>query len=146
MNGSSDLKVSTALDYASGTAAREGAGLDMSLFQGVMMIVKAAAVAAGATYTIKAQQSDDDGVADGYSDLLGTSQTIAADDDDQIFIIDLIKPIKRYVRLYVSKDGANTCAESAVYVQYDARELPVTQTVADEVTYERHIEPAEGTA
>ena len=146
MNGSSDLKVSTALDYATGTAAREGAGLDMSLFQGVMMIVKVIAVGAGATYTIKAQQSDDDGSADAYSDLEGTSQTIADSDDDQIFIIDLVKPIKRYVRLYVSKDGANTCSEAAVYVQYDARELPVTQTVADEVTYERHIEPSEGTA
>ena len=146
MNGSSDLKVSTALDYATGTAAREGAGLDMSLFQGVMMIVKVIAVGAGATYTIKAQQSDDDAATDAYSDLEGTSQTIADSDDDQIFIIDLVKPIKRYVRLYVSKDGANTCSEAAVYVQYDARELPVTQTVADEVTYERHIEPSEGTA
>ena len=146
MNGSSDLKVSTALDYATGTAAREGAGLDMSLFQGVMMIVKVIAVGAGATYTIKAQQSDDDGSTDAYSDLEDTSQTIADSDDDQIFIIDLVKPIKRYVRLYVSKDGANTCSEAAVYVQYDARELPVTQTVADEVTYERHIEPSEGTA
>ena len=68
MNGSSDLKVSTALDYATGTAAREGAGLDMSLFQGVMMIVKVIAVGAGATYTIKAQQSDDDGSANAYSD------------------------------------------------------------------------------
>jgi len=146
MNGSASLKVSTALDYASGTADREGAGLDMRDFEGVLMIVKCAAVHNSATYSIKAQQSSDDNSTDTYADLLGTSITIAGSDDDQIFIIDLVKPLERYVRLYVDKDTSNACAESAIYVQYGARAEPVTQTVTDEVTYEMHISPAEGTA
>jgi hypothetical protein len=145
-NLSAAAKVTTALDYASANADRDGAGLDMSGFEGVLMVVKFAAIAAGAVTSIKAQQSDDDGVADAYSDLLGSKIDVAADDDNQIFIIDLVKPRKRFVRLVVDKDAANVTAESALYIQYGAHKKPVVQTVADEVTYERHVSPDEGVA
>ncbi len=148
MDLSSTVKVSTALDFLAASAAvdRNGAGLDMAGFEGVMMVVKFAAIAAGAATTIKMQQSDDNGVADGYSDLEGTGIAIAADDDDQVFIIDLVKPQKRWVRVVVDKDAANATNECALYLQYDARDLPVVQTVANEVTFERHVSPAEGVA
>ena len=148
MDLSSNVKVSTALDFLAAAAAvdRDGAGLDMAGFDGVLMVVKMADIAAGAVTTIKAQQSDDNGVADGYSDLEGTGIAIADDDDNQVFIIDLVKPTKRWVRVVVDKDAANATNECALYLQYDARNLPVEQAVADEVTYERHISPAEGVA
>ena len=144
-HGAYDLKVTTALDYASGTADRTGTILDMKGFEGVLMIVKVAAVAAGGTNSIKAQSGAASNLSDA-ADLAGTAQAIADDDDNQIFIIDLVKPIERYVRLYVDKDTTNACAESAVYVQYGARSKPVVQTVTDAVTYEVHVSPAEGTA
>lgn len=144
-NASSEIKISTALDYASGTASRNGAILDMKGFEGVMIVAKMATIAQGAVTTIKAQQGAAANMSDA-ADLLGTSISIADDDDDQIFILDLVKPRERYVRVVVGKDGANAVAESVTYVQYGAREKPVVQTVADEVTYERHISPAEGTA
>ena len=145
MNASSGMKVSTALDYASGSADRNGAILDMKGFENVMVVCKLAAIAGGAATTIKMQQ--DTAVGGGtMADLEGSGQSIAADDDNQIFIIDLIKPQERYVRVVMDKDGANACAESIVYIQYNPREKPVTQTVADEVTYERLISPDEGTA
>lgn len=144
-NLSASVKVSTALDYASANATRNGAILDMAGFEGVMVIVKFAVIAAGAATVVKMQQ--DTAVGGGtMADLLGTGITVADDDDDQVFIIDLVKPIERYVRVVVTKDGANASAESAVYVQYGARVEPVTQTVTDKVTYERHVAPAEGTA
>lgn len=141
-----EAKISTALDYAEGSADREGASLDMKGFGAAAIIVKFAAIAGSAATTIKAQQSSDAGVADGWSDLEGTSQTIADDDDDQVFIIDLINPTKRYVRLYVDKDAAHNTAETALYMQYQPMVIPVVQTVASEVTYEAHASPAEGTA
>jgi hypothetical protein len=144
-NLSAAAKVTTALDYASANADRTGAILDMKGFEGVMMVVKFATIAGGAATSIKAQQ--DDAVGGGtMADLEGTAQTVADNDDDQIFIIDLVKPRKRYVRLYIDKDGANATAESAIYIQYGAREEPVVQTVTNAVTYERHVSPAEGTA
>lgn len=145
MNASKNLKVSSALDYASGTADREGAALDMQGFDGVLMIVKFAAIAAGGTNSIKAQQGAVSTLSDA-ADLLGTAQAVADDDDNQIYIIDVYRPQERYVRLYVDKDTSNACAESAIYVQYGAKDLPVVQTVANAVTYELHVSPAEGTA
>ncbi len=146
MNLSKESKIVTALDYASGTASRNGAACDMQGFEAVAMIVKFATIAVGATTSIKAQQSSDNGSADAYSDLEGTGQTVAADDDNQVFVIDLVRPTKRYVRLVVTKDGANAAAESAIYLLYGAKDLPVTMNVTDEVTAETHVSPAEGTA
>jgi hypothetical protein len=140
-----EFKFTSALDYASGSADREGAILDMAGFRGVLMLVKFATIANGAVTSIKAQQDTD--VAGGtMADLEGTAQTIAADDDNQIFIIDLYEPAERYVRLVIDKDAANATAESAVYIQYGASQRPQTVTVTDKVTYERHMTPAEGTA
>ncbi len=145
MNLGKDVKITTALDYASGTADRNGSTLDMQNFEGVLMIVKFATIAAGATTSIKAQQGAASDLSDA-ADLEGTGIAVAADDDNQVFIIDLYRPRERYVRLVVDKDGSNAVAESAIYVQYGPRKKPVTQNVADAVTYELHVSPAEGTA
>jgi hypothetical protein len=140
-----DVKISSALAYASGTASRNGTTLDMMDWEGVLMICTCAAIGAGATYTIKAQSGDNSGLSDA-ADLTGTSITMADDDDDQLFVIDLHRPLERYVRCVVSKDGANTCAESVVYVQYGGNKLPFDNSQTDAVTYEAHTTPAEGTA
>lgn len=144
-NLSSEVKITTALDYAEANADRSGAVLDMSGWEGVLMVVKFAAIAGGAVTSIKAQQDTAVGMG-GAADLLGTGITVADNDDDQIFIIDLVKPEERYVRLVIDKDAANNTAESAIYIQYGARVEPTTLTLADEVTYERHVSPIEGTA
>lgn len=139
-----NIKVTSALDYASGTAARNGATLDMKGYEGVLMVVKCATIAAGAVGDIHAEQGADSGLSDA-ADLAGTAIPIAADDDNQIFIIDLCKPKERYVRVVVTKDGANAAAESAVYYQYGAKKYPIDNNVADLVTVETHIGPSEGT-
>ena len=145
MNLSANGKVTTALDYVSGSADRNGVTLDMLGFEGVLMIVKFAAIATGAVTHIKAQQGAASNLSDA-ADLAGTRQNVADDDDNQIFMIDLFKPTERYVRLVVDKDATNAVAESAVYVQYGAHKLPVSNNVMDAVTTELHVSPVEGTA
>jgi hypothetical protein len=142
---SQEVQIRTALDYASAAVVRNGAVFDTSGFEGVLMVVKFAAVAAAGVFTIKAQQDSAVGMG-AAADLAGTLQTVANDDDEQIFIIDVFQPRERYVRVVVGKDATNVSAEMALYIGYGARSLPVTQTLADEVTYELHISPAEGTA
>lgn len=142
---STALKVSSALDYASAATDRTGTALDMSGYQGVLMIVKFATIATGATTSIKAQ-CDDNAAFASAQDIAGTAQTVAADDDNQIFVIDLQNVPERYVRIYVDKDTSNATAESAVYVQYGPDSRPVTNTATDAVTIEQHVWPAVGTA
>jgi hypothetical protein len=138
-------QVKKALAYASGTADRTGAIIDMSGYDGILMIVNVIAVGTGATYSIKAQE--DDAVGGGtMADLIGTGIVIADSDDDQVFYIDIYKPLKRYIRLYVDKDASNTCSEAASYILYGAHVAPTAGNVTDEVTGELHISPVAGTA
>lgn len=145
INASSELQVRTALDYASGTADRNGEVFDSAGFEGVLMIVKFATIAAGGVNSILAQQGAAANLSDA-ANLEGTRISVADDDDNQVFVRDIVKPRERYLRVVIDKDATHACAESAIYIGYGARVAPVVQTLTDEVTYEKHISPAEGTA
>lgn len=143
--GITDVKVDTALDLVAAAATdRTGAVIDMTGYRGVLMCVKFGVIDATAVTSIKAQQGATANLADA-ADLEGTGIAVAADDDNQVFIIDLYEPVERYVRVFVDKDTGNT-QEMAWYVRYGARHRPTVNTVTDAVTYERHMSPAEGTA
>lgn len=145
--GITDLKIDTALDIAAAAAAdRSGEVIDMDGWRGVLMCVKFGTIAAGAVTSIKAQQDSASAFNVDPKDLEGTAIAVAADDGDQMFILDIYEPTDRYVRVVVDKDGTNATQETAWYVRYGARFRPTANTVADEVTYERHQSPAEGTA
>ena len=84
----------TALDHAEGSADRNGAIYDTKGYESVLMVVKFGDIAAGAVTSIKAQSGAASDMSDA-ADLLGTGISVAADDDNQIFIIDLVKPRER---------------------------------------------------
>lgn len=136
IDGIYDLKFTSGLAYASGTADRNGATLDMAGYDGVIIKVKMATIAAGAVTTFKAQYGDESDLSDA-ADISGASISIAADDDDQMFLIDIKRPTKRYIRGVMDKDASNATAEVMDYIQYNARNRPVTNTVTDAVTTDR---------
>ena len=138
-----NVKVTSALDYTSGSADRNGATLDMKEFEGVLVVVKFAAIATNATTSIKMQSGDASDMSDA-ADLTGTSVSVADDDDDEVKYLDLYQPRERYVRVVVDKDASNVTAESAVYIQYGSKSGPTTQPTG--VEGEAHQSPAEGTA
>lgn len=141
------VKVSQAITPTAGAAGQtaiEGTTLDMAGYEGVLMICTFGAITGGAVTSIKAQQDTASGMGTA-ADLLGTAQTVADDDDGQIFVIDVFKPRERYVRLYVSRGTQNAVVASAEYIQYGARTIPVT-SASSTVNVESHVGPAEGTA
>lgn len=146
MNLAKNTKVSIAVAPASGVAGTSdinGATLDMSGFEGVLMVVTFGAITGSAVTSIKAQQGADSGLSDA-ADLAGTAQTIADTDDEKTFYIDLHKPQERYVRLVVDRGTQNAVVASAHYIQYGAHTMPTTH--GTNVSGETHISPAEGTA
>lgn len=145
MNLSKSTTVRTALDHAEASADRNGEVFDMQGFEGVMMVVKFGDIAGSAVTSIKAQQGEESNLSDG-ADLEGTKQTVADDDDNQIFIIDLYRPKERYVRVVVDKDASHNTEEMAFYIGYGPRKEPTEMALADEVNYELHVSPDEGTA
>lgn len=140
------VKISSAVTPtagAAGTTDIEGTTLDMSGFEGVLMIVRMGAITGSAVTSIKAQQGALSNMTDA-ADLEGTSQTIADDDDDQTFYIDMYRPTERYVRLYVDRGTQNAVVASAEYIQYGPRKAVTTH--GSNVSGEAHAGPAEGTA
>lgn len=146
MNLSKEVKLSSAITPAAGAAGTtdiQGTTLDMSGFEGVLIVVRMGTITAGAATSIKAQQGDASDLSDA-ADLADTAQTIADDADEKTFYIDLTRPTKRYVRLYVDRATQNAVVASAHYVQYGTREAPVTH--GTNVSGELHVSPDEGTA
>ncbi len=144
MNLGKDVKITKCLAYVSGTAARDGATLDMLGYDGVLAIMTCAAIAGSAAGDIHFETATDSGFSGG-TDLLGTKIAVADDDDDEIFVAELNKPLERYVRAVVTKNAAQAQAESVLYIQYKGVKRPEINTVADLVTYELNISPARGT-
>lgn len=138
------VKVSTALDYSSASTVLAGEAIDMSGYQGCLIIVKMATIDATAVTSIKAQ-TDTAAAFASPQDITGSSLSIAADDDNQIFILDVKNPPERYLRVYLTR-GTAAAACSAIYVQYGPGAMPQTNDVTDEVTTETHIWAAVGTA
>ena len=146
MNLSKNTKISQAIAPSAGVAGStdlNGAVLDMSGFDGVLMIVTFGVITGSAVTAIKAQQ--DTAVAMGTAaDLLGTGQTVADTDDDGVFYIDLYKPLERYVRVVVERATQNAVVSSAQYIQYRGAKPPASHGSA--VSGELHVSPIEGTA
>ena len=139
-------KTTIAITPANGVAATSdinGVTLDMQGFEGVKVFVTFGVITSGAATSIKMQQDSASGMGTAQ-DLLGTSQTIADDDDEKTFYIDLVKPEKRYVRVVVPRATQNAVIASATYEQYRARKVPTTH--GTNVSGETHISPIEGTA
>ena len=128
---------------AAGQTGINGANLDMQGYEGAVAIIEMGTLAATAVTSIKWQQSDTTTSAD-FSDLEGTGIDIADDADDEIFVSELYRPAKRYVRIVVARATANAAVRAATYIQYKARSAPVTQ--GTDVTTELSVGPAEGTA
>ncbi len=128
---------------AAGQTAINGAMVDMQGYEGVVAVVEMGTIASTAVTSIKWQQSDTTTAAD-FSDLEGTGLAIADDAGDEIFVSELYKPTKRYVRVVVARATANAALRAATYVQYKPRVAPVSQ--GTNVGGEIHVGPAEGTA
>jgi len=93
---------------------------------------------------MKAQQSDDDGSSDAYSDLLG-SQTIPGASDEDVWI-EVFRPTKRYLKV-IATPGTSSTVESIWALLYGARDTNnVTNQVTGTIIGTQLISPAEGTA
>lgn len=127
-----------------GTSAVESAGVDMDQsggFGGVMFITSVGTPASN--NTVNAQASDDDGSADDYGDITGTSVTSGSSDEE--VYVDVKHPPKRWVRLEAAR-GTSTTLESIWAILYDPRSEPVDNTTSGTIAGEAHLAPAEGTA
>ena len=120
--------------------------IDMQGYRGCLVMVHYGTLTTGHVTLAKMQQSDDDGVSDGYSDIANSATTaLANDDDDEMDIIDIYKPGKRYLKCVVDRGTQNAVVDAITVIKYDPINVPVTQS-ADIHEVVSLLTPAEGTA
>ena len=147
MNLSKHGKVTRVMvGVAAGQATNNGDSVDMKGFDSVTFIALIGAIVATGTVTFKVQQSSDDGVADGFSDLEGTAISYMADDDNKMAVLEINCPLKRYVRPVLITATANGTIDGVVAIQTKPSAEPVTHDASTVLAAEFHHAPAEGTA
>lgn len=128
---------------AAGTSDIDSDSVDMTDFETVMFFTTFGTITSGAATSIRIGQSADDVT---FNDLLGSSVTVADDDDNQIFYSEIYRPLDQHVRMTVKRATQNAVIGEMYALQGGAKSLPVTNTVTDKATGELHLTPAEGTA
>jgi len=143
---SEDVRVLKVKDASvAGQTAINSDAVDVSGYEGCMFVVNAEAITAGGAQSIKVQQDAASNMASA-ADLAGTSVTIADDDDNQLFYVDVKRPRERYLRLVVSRATQNSAFGPIYAILYGPRKKPVANNVTDTMTGEKYEGPAEGTA
>lgn len=131
---------------AAGTTDIECSSVDMQGFGAVTFCALFGAITANAVTSVKAQQSSDNGSADDWSDLEGTSISVADDADNKVVVLEVANPRKRYVRCVVDRGTQNAVVDGVLAIQTCADVEPVTHDSTTVVNSEFHHAPAEGTA
>ncbi|HWL09556.1 MAG TPA: hypothetical protein VNQ76_14195 [Planctomicrobium sp.] len=112
---------------AAGTTPQNGTGLSMEGYQGVMFVAAFGALTATQVTSLKAQQSSDNGSADDYTDIQGSStQALADADGNKLLVLDILQPSKLYVRPVVGRGTANAVIDGVFAIRYKSRVIPTT--------------------
>ncbi len=104
-------------------------GASGNKFHSVTFVALIGTITATAVTGLKLQQSDDDGSGDSWGDIKDTAVVIADDDDDKAFYVETVRPNKKWIRLVVTRATANAVIVGAIALLYNARKMPVVQTV-----------------
>ena len=102
--------------------------LDMEGFEGVRFIAKFDDVVSASVLTLQVQQ-DELNAGGGMATLTGNATHTAAgtDGDDNLLVLDLYRPLKRYIRVQVVIATQNAVLAGVIAIQYGARKRPQTQ-------------------
>ena len=144
---SKKIAVVSAITPTEGLAAAtalNGSTLDTQLYNGdgILILVHMGAIVTNAVTSLKVEVSDASNMSSA-ADILGSAQTIADDKDGTYFMVDIVNPIKRYLRVVVSRATQNATV-SATYIIYNIRNRPVTSLAVSGA--EIHRDKATGTA
>lgn len=135
------IQAITVTEGAAGTTAVNGAAVDLSGVEEIMVIVPFGAIVSGAVTSIKWQEGS---TSSPTTDVAGTSITVADTDDNTTKVLRIIKPQNRYGRVVVSRATQNATVGAAFYILKGLRTEPATDGAT--VAGETHISPAAGTA
>lgn len=116
---------------ADGQTDPASSSVDMAGFDGVLFVGLVGAITGAGTVTLAAEQSSDDGVADGFSALTGASAQASTNaDDNKLLIVDVYQPTKRYVRTQLTRATANSVYDGTLAIRYKAKDRATATAAA----------------
>jgi len=134
-------KVSNGAADGQGTTTSDE--VDMAGFDSVAFIVSIGAITATGTVTVHAEQDVITGMG-GAADLAGSAQAYTAADSNKLLILEINRPLERFVRCICVRAVANAVLNGIYAVKRQSKNRPVTQcptVVASKIL----LSPAEGT-
>ena len=139
------IKVTRCLGgVAAGTGdTQDGTAIDMEGYEGVLFIADVGTLSAGAVTDLRAQDSTDDVT---FNDVAGSKQSwTQATGSNTSIVLDIYKPLKRYVKPRITRATANAVINGIWAVQYQSRkDAPVQDTTV--FASKALASPADGTA
>jgi len=106
----------------------DGTIIDLQGFDSVCFIAILGEVTAAAVVTLKALCGDAAALGDGaYKSTTATVTAVANDTDNNLLVLDVIRPGKRYVRADLVRDTQNAVVDSIIAIKYNARTIPTIQ-------------------
>ena len=128
-----------------GITTVNGSIIDMQGYESVEFHLLGGTITDG-LLSIKAQEGNDPALADA-ADLAGTLTTLQNADDNKIAVLDVVKPVKRYLRPVAVRGGATGAViDGIVAIQYAPRSMPVLNDATTVGLSKTVVSPAEGTA
>lgn len=140
-------KLSRAMNaVAAGTTVQTSSAIDTAGFEGVRFIVSLGASVATAVGQIKASQGLTSGGA--FNDIAGSLGTAftPTTDDNKVWVLDIYRPTKRFVKCIVNRATANTTIDSVMAELYEPRNIPAVNDVTTVLGSKLLVEPLEGVA
>lgn len=135
------IQATTATAGAAGTTAVNGAAVDLSGYDEIMILVPFGTIVSGAVTSIKWQEGS---TTSPTTDVLGTNMTVLDTEDDTTKCLRIIKPRNRYGRVVVTRGTQNATVGAIFYILQGGSTQPATDDTT--VTQETHVSPAAGTA
>lgn len=136
-----EIKISVLADHsAAGTTTVTGSALDMSGFDGAVILAAFGTANAG-NYLKVAQAAESD--RSDAADLEGSKITPSA--NNELVAQDIFRPTDRYLVPYAVR-GASTLVSPIIAIQYKGHVFPVDSNSTGEIQVEQLVSPAEGTA
>lgn len=125
MNLNSNIKITRVANAAAaGTSAVNGSAIDMLGFHGVMFVAAVGALTATQVTSLKAQEGD---TSSPTADLAGSLVGPLADgDSNKCLVLDIYRPLKRYIRPVLNRATANAVVDGIWAIQYCGDKAPTS--------------------
>lgn len=127
MNLSKNVKITViSAAAAAGTTEVDSSIIDMAGFDGVVFVAVTGALTINSVITLTAQENTANSTS-GMAAITGgatPAYTALGTETLNTFIVDIFRPIQRYLRVALTRTAANTVVNSIIAIQYHGTKLP----------------------